>query len=278
MHMIWIGAWTAIYLPWHSALEYYMLPCAIGCAIVGGVGAGQVSEALQGYGHRVVRTVGACAAALVAVTCVNNWTNGRYQITMDRSNMALIEYLGSLPAQSRVLVNIAEPNEYEYEIGVHLVELKGRSDISVDYFRFQTGSSEEGEIAYYVATPVVKNEIHPSVRYALHQPGAMAWGRALTDFLGSKPEVVYKGENQMRIVDIGLHRLLCPFWGPSLGLYCGVPRPFIDGRLLTFGWEVYRVSRRIEEVARPARMARGCFSRDRGPFANFDSVSRGISL
>jgi hypothetical protein len=249
--LIWIAVWVAIYLPWHSALEYYMLPCAVGCAILGGVAVGQMRDVLVDDGSRAVRAAAYAAAALLVVTCVNNWTNGRYQMTMDKANMALIDYLGSLPPHSRVLVNIREPNEYEYEITVHLAELKGRSDISVDYFRLQTVSSVDREALYYIVTPIVRNEPHPSVRYALYEAGATEWTSALKDFMGGSPDLVYDGAYQMRLADIGIQRLLCMLL--RSGAYCDVPRPVIDGRLLTYGWQVYRVSRQVADVAQPAR-------------------------
>jgi hypothetical protein len=250
--LVWVSAWVCIYLPWQSALEYYMLPCAIGCAILGGIAVGQMWELLRSYRRLSIRAAATLAAALLLVTCVNNWTNARYQMAMDRSNMALIDYLATLPLHSRVLINIQEPNEYEYEIGLHLVELKQRPDIVVDYFRLQTASPDEGPALYYVATPIVENELHPSVRYGLYQGGAAQWGRVLSEFIGKKSSLVYHVENQMRSADIGLHRLICPLVGPGRGLYCNVPRPFIDGRMLAYGWDVYRVARRVEDVAQPA--------------------------
>ena len=250
--LLWVSAWVAIYLPWQSALEYYMMPCAIGCAIFGGVAVGQIWTLLCTSRRLWVRATACLAALLLVLACVNNWTNARYQMTMDRSNMALIDYLATLPPNSKVLINIQDPNEYEYEIGVHLVELKGRSDITVDYFRLQTPTPEEASSVYYAVTPIVENEPHPSVRYGLYGGGATQWRRVLRDFIGARPEMVYRDENQMRIADFGLHRLLCPLVGPSRGLYCNVPRPFIDGRVLTYGWSVFRVVRRVEDAAQPA--------------------------
>jgi hypothetical protein len=249
--LIWIAGWIAIYLPWHSVLEHYMFPCAVGCAIVGGVAVGQMRDMLVDGGSRKIRVAAYCAVALFVVTCVNNWTNGRYQITMDNANMALVDFLSSLPPYSRVLVNIREPNEYEYEIGVHLTELKKRPDISVDYFRLQTASATDRDALYYVVTPIVRNEPHPSVPYALYEGGATEWTTALEDFIGISPDLVYDGEYHMRLADIGIQRLLCMLL-PS-GAYCEAPRPVLDGRLLTYGWQVYRVSRQVADLPRPAR-------------------------
>jgi hypothetical protein len=165
--------------------------------------------------------------------------------------MALIDYLATLPRNSKVLVNLQAPNEFEYEIGLHLVELKKRADIVVDYFRLQTPSAGSGPATHYVLNPLVRNEVHPSVRYAMDEAGTTLWNRAANDFMGSRRQATFGVRNRVRLADVGFHRLLCVGLGPR-GPFCGVPRPFIDRRLLTYGWDVYRIDRRVEDVAQPA--------------------------
>ena len=141
--LAWISAWTLIYLPWQSALEYYILPCTIGFAILGGVAAGQLIELFQADRAPYLRALGIAFLALVGIGCINNYSNGRYEMTMDRSNNSLLDFLATLPLNSKILVNIPNPSEYEYEIGLHLAESKARPDLAVDYFHFQTPTPAE---------------------------------------------------------------------------------------------------------------------------------------
>ena len=250
--LMWMAAWTTIYLPWTGALEYYMLPFSIGCAILGGIAIGQMLDALRARRGLALYAVAGLGGVLFLMTCVNSWTNGRYQITMDRSNNELLDFLATLPPHSKVLINLARPNEYEFEISLHLAELKRRSDISVDYFHFQGVGPRERDTSYYVVTPVVKNEIHPSVRYALFESAAVRWATVLRDFIGGRGGIVFRVENRMRVVDFGLQRILCPLIASGRVLYCKIPRRFIDDNMLTYGWEVYEISRRFDNEARPA--------------------------
>ena len=248
---IWMAGWVAVFLPWWATLEFHLLPFAVGCAVFGGVALGQLVESLRlSPGSRWLRAAAVTVVLLFAVTQVNNATAAKYQLTIDRTNAELMEYLSRLPDGSTVFVNLPQPNEYVYEIGVRLGQLRGRPDIPVDYFNLQAASTDQQRISYHVATPVFENQTLPSPRCAVQDTGAREWGRALTAFVGRRAVPDYETLSRMRIVDFGLHRLLCPFL--KSGVFCSVPRPPLDTRQMVYGWRVYKVSSSVDSMDLPA--------------------------
>ena len=212
---IWMLGWIAIFLPWHSTLEYYLLPFALGCAIYSGIAVGQLISALAHSGDRLMRVAASgCLFAtvwLMQFGLANNTTNSHLQLAIDEANTQLVDYLATLPENSAIYVNLPEPNEYVYEIGVHLTELKHRSDILVDYFRFQVPSVTLGNQSLYVATPIMMNQLLPSVRIAVDESSAKAWNQSLQSLIGDRIKPLYKVENRVPMLDFGLHRLVCAF-------------------------------------------------------------------
>ena len=122
-------------LPWRSILEYYLLPAALGASIITGIGMVSVLRSLWAPPRAVrivARTLLALAVLFLPLTFGNAITNGRIQLAVDSANARLVKFLAAnAPPASTVLVNIPEPNEYVYELGVHLALLNGRPDVKV---------------------------------------------------------------------------------------------------------------------------------------------------
>jgi len=250
--LIWMAGWMVVFLPWQSTLEYYLLPFAVGCAVFGGVALGQLVERLRrSLASRWLWAAAVLTAALLAVTQVNNSTSARFQMMIDEANADLLTFLSTVPANSTVLINLRDPHEYVYEIGAHLADLRGRPDVSVGYFRFQAASPDRRRLSYYVATPVLENQLVPAPRAGFYESGAREWGRALRASGGTGMTPVYQTQRRMRVVDLGLHRLVCPFLPPGAGIYCSSPRPLVDTRSLVVGWRVYRVSSDVRNISLP---------------------------
>ncbi len=244
---IWMLGWIAIFLPWSSTLEYYLLPFTLGCAIYSGIALGQLISALVYAQDRWIRiaAIGCLFAVLLLVpfTLANNFTNSQLQLKVDAANTQLVDYLATLPPNSVVYVNLPESNEYLYEIGVHLAVLKHRSDIQVNYFRPQALSATLENQLFYVVTPTMVNQLLPSVRIAVDENSAKAWNQLLQRLMGNEARPIYKVENHVPLLDFGFHRLVCAFGrtGRFTGIFCNVPRPFVDSRDFAYGWEVYQI-------------------------------------
>lgn len=259
LSVIWMFFWIGVYLPWQSSLEYHLLPFALGAAIFMGLAFGECAAAFRQPGQQTLKT-GAVICLAVTVwltqfTVVNNVTNARLQLTVDRVNSKLVNFLGKLPSGSHVLINLPEPNEYVYEVGIYLQDLKRRPDLSVDYFRFQAATSTEPTSVYYVALPRVTNQLFPSVRVAVDESTATVMTECLRAYLGKEDAAVYQAEGSFSMLDVGLHRILC---GLGLkGLDCEIPRPFVESRTFSYGWRVHRVERKVSQQAFPGRYYAG---------------------
>ena len=242
---LWVVGWTVIMLPWHSALEYYLLPASVGTAVMTGLG----SSVVAGYvrnGARPMKLFAliACVATLclALLVLVNGCTNGRVQIAVDSSNAELVDYLAlNVPAGGTVLVNLPWFNEYVVELGLHLSLLKQRGDMQVGYAEGVDMSSQSD---VFVVTPIMRNQPFPLVRIPLWDGGARALKTELQRNLGEQATPVWHTVHEVRLLTVWVERPVCLALlrlgaDGTDGTWCGVARPLIDRRLFEYGWEVY---------------------------------------
>jgi len=239
---IWMCGWLAVFLPWQAALEYYLLPFAAGCSIFCGVACGRLLHRLQtNPGYRGGWAVLAGVGLLLGMTQANNSTTARYQLMVDSVNARLIDALCTLPPQSPIRLNLPAPGEYLFELNIHLAELRRCPGLSADYLRFPVDAPQNGSPRYFVVSPFMSNQLSPFPRHAVYASGAQQWEEALRFFLGRSSGLLMEVGEEMRALDFGFHRLLCPFF-PRLGLQCYVARPLLDTRVIRTGWRLYKVS------------------------------------
>ena len=241
--VVWMCGWLAVYLPWSWVVEYYLLPFAFGAAAFCGVVAGEAIQALKDERGRGVRTtVAVCVGALLVLfplSVANVATNGAIQLAVDAANYQLVRFISALPKGSAVSVNMPNPNEYVYEIGVHVRHTEGRPDIVVDYF--ETGSGARRAAGGYVATVVMKSQVVPSVRIAMNEAGAGELSQTLARALGDGREPVFRIRRRVQLMMVNLHHPVCALLGTlARSLYCRWPAPFVDTREFSYGWNVYR--------------------------------------
>jgi len=244
---VWMLGWLAVYLPWPATFAYYLLPFALGAAVLAGT---VVVEAWTAGGGGARGAVVA-TAVLWLVGVVNVTTDARVQLAVDRANAGVVDFLGTLPRDSRVLLNMTPVNEYHFELPMHLAELERRPDI-----RFVARLEPRAGEAAFVLTPVMSNQPGPTVRIALHEAGARRDAATLPAVLGDGGELVYEREQRIRLLELGLQRLLCPLGVPPVfdPTYCPRDRGLLFQRTFTYGWQVHRVVRR---AANAATMAHG---------------------
>jgi hypothetical protein len=242
--MVWMCGWVAVYLPWSWVLEYYLLPFAFGAAAFCGVVAGEAIQALRDERRRMVRAiVAACVGAfliLFPLCTANVAALGAMQLAVDAANYQLVRFISALPKGSVVGVNIPSPNEYVTEIAMHVKETEGRPDIVVDYFERGSGASLADAAAGYVATPVMWNQVVPTFRIAVNETGAADLSQRLERALGNRRDPVFLVRRHVQLMMFNLHQPVCSLPSTNWRLYCFSPAPFVDTRVFTFGWTVYR--------------------------------------
>jgi hypothetical protein len=240
--LIWIAGWVAVYLPWVFTDEYYLLPCAVGCALFAGAVLDRALRSLNPTGQRGLAAV--ClllTTAGVLVTLPNNVTAGRIQLAVDETNAAMLDFIGAeAPTDSVVLVNLQEHREYFDQIGLYLREVMDRGDLHVVAFRPESwpdaASSREQAL---VVSPIRSGSPYFTVRLGVGEVDARRWEASLEESLGSRAAWVYHEERRLAWVCINLQAFVCPVFPGKA--YCTEPRPVIEAGDFIAGWMVARV-------------------------------------
>ena len=244
---VWMAGWLAIFLPWPATFEYYLLPFAFGAAAAAGVVVGDCWAARgrpQPASSRWLAWSALAAGGLFwLMTMVNAVSDAKVQLTVDRANAALVDFLAGLPAGSRVVLNTTM-NEYHLELPRHLVEIKGRADIILEP-PGREAADGRAPADTFVITAELTNRPSPTVRLALDEAGVGRDHARLGRLLTGPDQPVYRDVRHARLVEVGLHRWLCrvtvrPLFDPS---FCPGDRPVLDRRLFSYGWQVHRAMR-----------------------------------
>jgi hypothetical protein len=236
---LWMLGWLAVYLPWPVTFQYYLLPFALGAAVMGGAILGDLWEV---GGQRQRRRTTAAALALLAaagllwpLTVLNAVADARVQLAVDRANADLVSFLSGLPRAS------------------HLSALKRRPDIMVEHVsRLTQGALPATDT--FVATPQMEHEPVPTVRIGLEESGVRHVNATLSALLNGRGELVYHAGERTRVLEVGLHRLLCRARvSRSVGAsYCPADRGVIYRRTFVYGWQVHRLKQRTGDRERAA--------------------------
>lgn len=244
---VWMAGWLAIFLPWPATFEYYLLPFAFGAAAAAGLVAGDCWSARgrpQPASRRWLAWSALAAGGLFwLVTMVNAVSDAKVQLTVDRANAALVDFLAGLPVGSRVVLNTTM-NEYHLELPRHLVEIKGRADIALEP-PGREAADGRAPADTFVITAELADRPSPTVRLALDEAGVGRDHARLGRLLGAPTEPVYRDVRHARLVEVGIHRWLCRLTAPPLfdPTFCPGGRAVLDRRLFSYGWQVHRATR-----------------------------------
>ena len=111
----WVVGATAIMLPWHTSLLYFLLPVNIGAAMILGLGLSRIVQHLHDKDRLAkvtARPALALAVPLAAISATNGFTHGRVQIVVDRSNAEVVSVLASTtPKDGTVIVYVPAGND-----------------------------------------------------------------------------------------------------------------------------------------------------------------------
>jgi hypothetical protein len=239
---VWMAAWICVYLPWNFMAEYYMLPFALGLAVLASGLAVETARLLGGKSWQ--RWAAAAGVGLSAVlmlgSLLNNRTNAAVQLAVNSVDASAMSYLvNETGSRGTILVNIQDSNEYVYEMRVQLQEVYGRPDLEVDTFSSDM-PRPEGGTNVYIAAPYVINQPLLTVRMGIIEESQNLWSADLEEYLRAHPGwgVVYEHAETLRLSDVNYPRLFCPF--VETRAFCASPVPLLDARLFTYGWRIYR--------------------------------------
>ena len=211
----WLVLWFALYLPWKFAPEYYLLPFAVGAALLGAL---LVSVLRQVVVHEKGGWRAAAAAVLVlsgllfVLTLPNNYTNGRLQLAIDSANAEMLdEVVEGAPPNAVVLLNHPEGGEYSVHFPSLVTERGGRSDLTVAVFRSQDPKAEgwEGK-TILVILPVFENQFYPSVRLGVFAHDAARWNEGRVPTWAPPPARPSRATQRFRLFNVDAARLFCP--------------------------------------------------------------------
>jgi len=239
---VWILAWIGLYLPWELMSGYYMMPVAVGLALLGGVLVEIGVQAWQEKQRWLRLTVGLMAvlSGLLFISGLFTFAaNGRVQLAVDSANEQMAAYLAAnADRNAEILLNIQYENDYRPELERRLA-LMGRSDLKVNTFAFQDVDPAE---SVYVITPLIENQPLLTVRMGVVEETQTDWNRKLEPYLAENAgQQTARFDQSFHLMMLNLPRLFCPLM-PSRG-FCTAEEPVLDLRPFSYGWEIYQLEK-----------------------------------
>ncbi|MGP8243028.1 MAG: hypothetical protein ACLQVN_00745 [Bryobacteraceae bacterium] len=264
MMTAWMGCAVAILLPWPGIRPYYLLLFAVPASIFSGTVAGELL-ALWRNGRKWAGAASAAAAALLGILAIDSVDFGRCQIMVDEANAELLEWLRATPAGSVVLLNIPFSHEYAFEIKLHLNEQLGRPDLRFAALDYSLPDPRDAGHPYYVVSLVEHNRLWPGVRGPMLESETAEWNASLNGGLARGLVPVRRIARTWQMADIGIEAFWCAAGNrlapQAVALWChSSPRPMVDLRVASYGWEVYTYPLQWRDPARAASFAGGVWT------------------
>ena len=159
--------------------RYYLLPFSLGAAVLTGLLAREVMEAsAEANPARVfiVRGCGVLAVFLVLLTLPNNLSNAGIQLSVDKANAAMLEYVAETrPKDGLVQINIRAEIEYLWQIGPMLHTAYHRPDLIVEPYPTEGAAPAQGLRPMLIVSPFIENVPYPSVRLGIPEQASRGW-------------------------------------------------------------------------------------------------------
>jgi hypothetical protein len=253
--LVWMFGWFVIYLPWDRALDYYLLPFALGYSVFCGAVIGALPSLWQGLRTPfkiIAASLVSLFGLLIFMGTATDASNARVQLMMDRQDMQLLNYLARNPAPGADIgVNFNQNATFFTHVPLLMSILGNRGDISFIPFQFQNNLSENKK-PYLLIMPIVKNQ--PLVKVRGYGEGQTLVNKSLEAFIKNiKP--AYETSEKARLLTYNPLILLCPFTRqlPFYSIYCNKPASLlVDSRDYIFGWQVYEINTSTRNMATPA--------------------------
>ncbi len=260
---LWMGCWIAIFLPWDRTLEYYLLPFAVGCSIFCAALLGEMILRWKTIrpAMKILASISTVLFSLFFLTTLlNNFTNAKLQLAMDRQEARLMEYVtADIQPGALILANF-DANSTYFSHALDLFQVVGnRADIKLQPFEFQVAQGGEPPLSYYLITAQVQNK----PLFAVRSQGDMSQANAaLQGIISPTARPVFLAEQGFPLITFNLINLICPLVrsGYLQDLYCSHHLPVVDTRPYTYSWQVYHVNSNVSSVDLPAVFRAGEWS------------------
>ncbi len=238
---VWMAFWLGMYIPWHFAVEYYLLPFAAGTAVLSGVLLVEIVEFIRQSG-RLWKGLGIASLVLTGLlllaTQANSFTDASIQLAQDSANASLLEYVAENASQdSRVVVNIQLANEYIEQMQLMLANYYHRPDLQLVSYQGEDLSAlkSQSPAPYFILAELV-NQPKLTVRMGLDEPSLQVWNASVLPALSSWHEV-YRVNEDPRLLTIDFPRLLCSVI--NRGNYCTSGSGLVNAKQLHYQWSVF---------------------------------------
>lgn len=238
---VWMAFWLGMYIPWHFAVEYYLLPFAAGTAVLSGVLLVEIWELVTTSG-RIWKGFGIASlvmtVTLLLATQANSFTDASIQLAQDSANARVLRYVAeNAPQGSQVVVNIQLANEYIEQMQLMLANYYNRPDLELVNYQGQDLSTfkDQPRGTYFLLAELV-NQPKMTVRMGLDEPSLKVWNASVMPQLASWNEV-FRVTMNPPILAVNFPRLLCPVI--NRGNFCAAGSKLIDNQPLLYQWSVY---------------------------------------
>ncbi len=238
---IWMAFWLGMYIPWHFAVEYYLLPFAAGTAVLSGVLLVELVGLVQQY-SRPWKVVGATTlsitALLLLISQANSFTDAAIQLTQDRANTNLLAYIAqTAPERSRVVVNLQIANEYIEQMQLQLANYYHRPDLTlVNYQGEDLAKAKVATQLTYFVIAELEHQPKMTVRMGLDEPSLKIWNASVQTELSSWQQV-YQVSADPQLLTVDFPRLLCTVIRREA--YCAAGASLVNFQQMHYQWSVY---------------------------------------
>ena len=238
---VWMAFWLGLYLPWHYALEYYLLPFAAGTAVLTAVLLIDILEIIKQPG-RIWKGLSVATLALtillLLVTQANSYTDATIQLAQDAANTSMLEYVANnAPAGSSVVVNIQLANEYIEQMQLMLANYYHRPDLQLVNYQGEDLArlKDQSPTTYFVLAKLI-NQPKMTVRMGLDEPSLQVWNATVIPELSSWHEV-FQVIEEPHILTVDFPRLLCSVIYREN--YCSADAGLVNPRVFHYQWSVF---------------------------------------
>jgi len=238
---VWMVFWLGLYLPWHFALEYYLLPFAAGTAVLTGAMLVEIIDLLKQAG-RIWRWMSIATLTLTSLlllaTQANSFTDASIQLAQDAANSRVLEYVvENAPDGSLVVVNIQLANEYIEQMQLMLANFYRRPDLElINYQGEDLSLLKTQSHATYFLLADLENQPKMTVRMGLDEPSLQVWNAHVLPMLSSW-HAVFQVTEDPPILTVDFPRLLCSIIYREN--YCSAGTGLVNYKQFHYQWSVY---------------------------------------